>query len=196
MSFAAAFAIVVGEEGGFDADPADPGNYAPDGTLQGTRWGISARAYPDLLGRLPVGVRGTMPASVADLTLLQARAIYHACEWATIRGDALPAPVALLAFDAAVNQGEGRAARWLQLAAGVTVDGIIGPATLAAVAAAEPVDLVAAIGWERDCAYHAAPGWMRYGHGWITRLLRVAALSGTYGADAAPVHLPHPGGRV
>ena len=43
---------------------------------------------------------------------------------------ALPAGIDLAIYDCAVNQGLGRARRLLQQAAGVTVDGKIGPVTM------------------------------------------------------------------
>ncbi|MDE3023919.1 MAG: peptidoglycan-binding protein, partial [Pseudomonadota bacterium] len=59
----------------------------------------------------------------------------------------------------------GNAVRWMQRAAGVADDGVIGPATLAAVSRAEPADLVLAFNAERlECklvrqavALHALP---------------------------------------
>ena len=51
-AFERAFAVVLGHEGGYTADPADPGNWtggAPGrGECRGTNWGISAASYPYL----------------------------------------------------------------------------------------------------------------------------------------------------
>jgi hypothetical protein len=51
-NFDRVFDIVVGHEGGFTANPADCGNWTGGvigtGTCRGTRFGISAAAYPDL----------------------------------------------------------------------------------------------------------------------------------------------------
>ena len=178
-AFNAAFAIIVGNEGGYSDDPRDPGNYTPGGILRGTKYGISARAYPDL--------------DIAALTLADAQAIYRRDYWDRVAGDDLPPPVALLVFDAAVNQGAERAARWLQLAAGVDVDGIIGPETIAAVHGADVLDVLAGVAWERDCAYHAAPGWTLYGHGWMRRLAQVLALALVYDEPGGAPYLAHPG---
>ena len=46
----------------------------------------------------------------------------------------MPPSLALLVFDAAVNCGVGRAARWLQGVLGVAQDGVLGDITLAALA--------------------------------------------------------------
>ena len=45
----------------------------------------------------------------------------------------MPPSIALLVFDSAINSGIGRAVRWLQDAASVAQDGVIGPRTLQAI---------------------------------------------------------------
>ncbi len=161
--FNQAFAIVVGEEGGYTADPADPGNWtggAPGrGVCRGTRWGISAAAYPEL--------------DIARLSLAEAQAIYRRDYWDRVNGDALPAPLALLVFDAAVNNGVSRALRWLQAAAGVMVDGVAGPATLAAVRARPAQALCAEVQAQRLMFMAALPTWPHFGLGWARRLCRL-----------------------
>ena len=160
--FDQAFAIVVGEEGGYGANPADPGNWTSGrrgtGECRGTKFGISAAAYPML--------------DIAALTVEQARAIYKRDYWDKVSGDRLPAPLALLAFDAAVNNGIGRAARWLQSAAGVTADGVVGPATLAAVDArsGEGAALLGEMLAQRMAFMADLPTWRQFGLGWARRL--------------------------
>jgi lysozyme family protein len=159
-AFEQAFAIVVGHEGGYDATPADPGNWTGGavgrGDLRGTKFGISAAAYPTL--------------DIATLTPEQAQAIYRRDYWDRIGGDALPPPLALLVFDAAVNNGVDRAIRWLQLAAGVAEDGRLGPATLAAVAAGTGAALCAEFMAQRLAFMAALPTWRVFGLGWARRL--------------------------
>ena len=105
-SFDQAFARVIGHEGGYTANPADPGNWTGTGVGQGecrgTKYGISARAYPD--------------QDIASLTLDQAKSLYRRDYWDRIGASSLPPPLALLAFDAAVNNGVSRARQWLALA--------------------------------------------------------------------------------
>ena len=107
--FDAIFDFVVGSEGGFTDNPADPGNWTGGkigaGECRGTRFGISAGAYPEL--------------DIANLTLDAAKALYQRDYWDRIGGDRLPASIALLVFDAAINNGTGRAVRWLQQAVSV-----------------------------------------------------------------------------
>lgn len=50
--------------------------------------------------------------------------------WSKVKADKLPPKVALFVADTAVNMGVGRASLFLQEAAGVHIDGIIGPNTL------------------------------------------------------------------
>ena len=52
MNFDAAFARLLGNEGGFDDDARDRGNWTGGrigvGELKGTKYGVSAAAFPDL----------------------------------------------------------------------------------------------------------------------------------------------------
>jgi lysozyme family protein len=164
-SFDRAFEILIGHEGGFTDDPRDAGNWtggAPgQGALRGTRWGISAAAYPHL--------------DIATLTLAEARAIYRRDYWDQVLGEALPPPVALLAFDAAVNCGVRTAIRWLQAAVGATPDGIAGPRTRMAAAQAcatqDGRERVATEMLARRNLHNAAlRNWGDFGLGWSRRL--------------------------
>ncbi len=161
-AFEQAFRIVVGEEGGFSAEHADPGNWTGGavgrGELRGTKYGISAAAYPTL--------------DITALSLADAQAIYRRDYWTRIGGDALPPPLALLVFDAAVNNGVDRAACWLQASVGVAEDGEIGPQTLAAVKAhATPgADLCAEFLARRMDFMGALSTWPVFGLGWARRL--------------------------
>lgn len=81
------------------------GTYVADDNGAGpTRWGINARANPDL--------------DIRNLTRPQAVARYRRDYWDPINGDALAPDLALAAFDAAVNQGPGKAREWLAASGG------------------------------------------------------------------------------
>ncbi len=164
-SFARAFHVTIGEEGGFSADPADPGNWTGgavgEGLCQGTKFGISARAYPTL--------------DIAALTLAEAQAIYRRDYWAPVGGDAWPLALGILLFDAAVNAGVGAAIRWLQEVVGVAGDGVIGPATRAAVARAALSDLCARF---QRARLIALPDARAFRAGWEIRLFRVTLAAG------------------
>jgi len=116
-----------GNEGGFQNDPGDSGNYA-GGKLVGTKYGIAAASYPH--------------EDIPNLTLERAGQIYQRDFWGASRCDEWPNQiVANLYFDFAVNMGQGTAARIIQRAinyAGlhkglkpIPIDGNIGPGTIA-----------------------------------------------------------------
>jgi lysozyme family protein len=85
--FDRAFRFLIGEEGGYVNDPADPGGE--------TKFGISKRAYPHI--------------DIKTLTLEQAKTIYRRDYWAPLQLDVRPWGPALCLFDCAVNQGVSRA---------------------------------------------------------------------------------------
>lgn len=175
--FERALAIVVGLEGGYCDERADPGNWTGGhvgaGELRGTKFGISAAAYPTL--------------DIANLALPQAADIYRHDYWDRVSADRLPPPLALLVFDAAVNNGVGRAVEWLQQSLGVATDGQLGPMTLAALDRA-----VATQGGAAPCAEFQArrmafmaslPTWPTFGLGWSRRLCTLPYQSLTMGAS-------------
>lgn len=75
------------------------------------------------------GYKGDM----RNLPLDTAKQIYKKRYWDKVQADALPASIRLAVFDAAVNSGPRQAILWMQRAAGVPDDGMIGPVTLRAV---------------------------------------------------------------
>lgn len=167
-SFDRVFEIVLGHEGGFTANREDPGNWTGgeigNGICYGTKYGISAAAYPGL--------------DITNLTLDAAKALYQRDYWQRIAGDRLPGALALLVFDAAVNNGAGRAVRWLQQVAQVSQDGVIGPRTLGAIdhAAARPggiTDLCVEFLAQRLLFMTSLPTWQTFGLGWARRLCRL-----------------------
>lgn len=118
-----ALAFVLEHEGGsaLSMDRNDSGNWTSGvvdrGVLKGTKYGISAAAYPQI--------------DIAALTLEAATALYKRDYWDVVHADEFEYPLALALFDTAVNCGVSRAIRWGQEAACVTVDGVIGAKTTA-----------------------------------------------------------------
>jgi lysozyme family protein len=144
-AFGAWFDLMVTVEGGaLDLSPGDPGNYTPDGVLKGSRYGISARQFPDV--------------DIANLTKDAAAALAKPLYWDAHRLDEVPAPFALLLADAYYN-GADAPEVWLQEAVGATPDGIRGPETLGAAKRilGDPTRASAALGEfaARHLAYHA-----------------------------------------
>jgi len=161
MDFDTAFQTLINpqHEGGYSIVRNDPGNWTGGsvgvGVLKGTKYGISAKAYPNL--------------DIVNLTIPQAKAIYYPDYWLAAGCDKVPPVVAYQVFDAAVNNGVGAARRFLQRAAGVAQDGVIGPVTQAALAAANPYLLAARFEMAR-LDYDASLGnWDDNSQGWVRR---------------------------
>jgi lysozyme family protein len=89
-----AISVIFGNEGGFQADPRDPGNYR-DGTLIGTKYGIAARSHPGV--------------DIRNLTLVRAAEIYRAEYWCPAGCEAMPSGVDLCLFDDSVMSGVSHA---------------------------------------------------------------------------------------
>lgn len=165
-SFSRCFAFTLGAEGGFTNNAADPGNWTggavSTGELRGTKFGISAAAYPKL--------------DIATLTESQAQDIYKRDYWAALHGDELPEPIAIVAFDAAVNAGPRRAVVWLQQATGQTPDGVLGSATIAALNAGDATLLAReALVRRLEFSTHLAT-WASFGLGWSRRIIALAGV--------------------
>ena len=161
MSFADCLPIVLASEGGSVDDPQDPGG--------ATNLGITLATLSSWLGR---------PATIAEVQALTPGAvapIYQADYWNAAHCGDCPAGVDLMVFDAAVNQGVGRAIRALQAAVGVVADGGFGPATLAAVRAADPATTVNTIAASRGVFYRSLPTFPHFGKGWLARVARTQA---------------------
>lgn len=149
-TFDRAFAALIGNEGGYSNNPKDPGGE--------TMFGVTARVAR------AHGYTGPM----RDLPLSFARAIAKAEYWDPYKLDEVPAQIAFQVLDAAYNGGHP--AQWLQQAAGVTADGVIGPKTLEAVAAAEPAALCARFDAYRLQYLTDLPTWPTFGRGWARRI--------------------------
>jgi lysozyme family protein len=155
--FETAVDFVLSAEGGLVDDGSDPGGI--------TKFGISQRAYPDL--------------NIRDLTIDGAKAIYREDYWNLCSCDKLPAGVALVVFDAAVNQGVGASIRMLQSALKVgkmewsarlryRLSGLKRPSIIA--------EMIA----RRSVAYALSTLVSRDGLGWFRRLAKVHQLALLY----------------
>ena len=99
--------------------------------------------------------------------------LYKARYWDACRCDDLPRGVDYAVFDSAVNMGPGRAAKLLQTALGVTADGSIGRATIAAATASDPVELLEAFSLGKEAFYQSLPTFATFGKGWLNRVAHV-----------------------
>jgi lysozyme family protein len=157
-------------EGGEANLKGDPGGHTKYGITQHTLDACSAKDF-------------TLPAYVGDLTTEQAASIYRTVQWRDIRGDNLPPALACLMLNSAVNQGTPTAIHMLQDCLGVPVDGILGPATLAAVPNWRSRYMPEQTLVEEFAAHVAARYAQLYGSesqfelGWFRRLFRVYTLT-------------------
>jgi lysozyme family protein len=153
-AFDQAFDIVVGHEGGYTNNPSDPGGE--------TKYGVSKRAYPNV--------------DIANLTLDGAKQIYKTDYWDKLHLDTADPGLALIAFDASVNNGVGAATKWLQSALKVAADGVIGPATQTALQACTADKAQAALvemHAERINMMANLSTWKTFGKGWSRRLAQL-----------------------
>ena len=108
---------VLEHEGGYVNDPTDRGGE--------TKYGITKKFYPDV--------------DIKNLTLDQAKHIYHTDYWRRAKCDEIPSKLRHIYFDMLVNFGKRGAVKVLQRAANaknkdkIDVDGGLGPATLNAI---------------------------------------------------------------
>lgn len=118
-----------GNEGGYQCEHSDPGNWTGGvvgkGELRGTKFGIAANTYPN--------------EDIRRLTIDRAAELYDRDFWLPLRMDVVKEQItANIVFDTAVNQGMGTVARRIQQAINLTngnhldlnVDGVIGRKTI------------------------------------------------------------------
>ena len=162
-NFEKALAHILESEGGFVNHPKDPGGM--------TNLGCTKAVWEEFVGH-PVSeadMRALTPASVAPL--------YKRKYWDKVAGDDLPAGLDYAVFDAAINSGPGRAAKWLQEVAGVPADGSIGKQTLAAVDAFSPLELIAQYNDKRLQFLESLPTFATFGKGWSNRVSSVQSIA-------------------
>ncbi|OUM01740.1 glycoside hydrolase family 108 protein [Variovorax sp. JS1663] len=151
MNFDEAFDRLLGHEGGYSNHPSDPG--------QETMWGVTAKVAR------ANGYLGDM----RGLSREKAKQIYRDLYWAPIRADELPEGLRFDVFDAAVNSGVQQAVKWLQRVVGAAPDGVIGPATLRAVAQADALAPARYAGVRLQFMTDQ-PTWGAFGRGWTRRV--------------------------
>lgn len=154
-NFRGALQHVLLSEGGFVNHPKDPGGM--------TNLGVTARTWGEWVGHDP------SEKEMRELTPEKVAPLYKRKFWDAIKGDDLPTGVDYCVFDCAVNSGPGRAAKLLQQTVGVNADGAIGPATLAAVKAMDPVELISKYADKRLQFWQSLSTFETFGKGWTRR---------------------------
>ena len=153
--------LILRHEGGYSDHPADPGG--------ATNLGVTIAVLSDWLGRQAT------KAEVKALTVDKVALIYKANYWLAASCDKLPKGVDYLTFDIAVNSGVKRAKRFLQEAAGVVADGVIGPKTLAAVEALGAELIIRRMSTHRAAFFKGLSTFATFGKGWMRRCLESEA---------------------
>lgn len=149
-AFDDAFDALIGNEGGYSNNPNDPGGE--------TMWGVTARvarAY---------GYAGLMRDLPRDTAKTIAKKLY----WDPLHLDEFDARVAFQIFDA--NYNGGHPVIWMQGAAGASVDGLLGPATINAVQAVDPLKFMMRWNSLRLRYYTSLKKWAAFGKGWANRI--------------------------
>jgi lysozyme family protein len=141
--------LVLKHEGGYVNDPADPGGE--------TIYGISRRHHPEAW-------------AAGRPSKAQASLIYRRDYWDRLRCDELPAPVAVLLFDTAVNCGNKRAVQFLQRAISVADDGVLGSVTIGRCRTMDAHTIAQQLADQRMAHYRALSTFGRFGKGWSNRV--------------------------
>jgi len=155
-NFEESLAHVLKHEGGYVDHPKDPGG--------ATNLGCTKKVWEEWVGH------EVTKDDIRALTIADVSPLYKQRYWDKCRGDDLPRGVDFAVFDLAINSGVGRASKLLQRSVGVAADGAIGPATLAAVADANPRELATKICELRLAFLQALPTWETFGKGWGRRV--------------------------
>ena len=135
--------IDLAHEGGFQANPKDRANWTGGhvgvGTLVGTKYGITTLDMPGVV--------------IADITPEQAITYYIEHYWKALYSEIISQALANKLADLGVLFGVGTAVKNLQSALFLEMDGLFGPATLAAVNGADAELLLQ--NFQREMRAHA-----------------------------------------
>ena len=181
-NFKKALKHVLVHEGGWADHPKDPGGATMKGVTLATyrRHFGKAKSKNDL-------------RNIADEELEQ---IYRSGYWGKCRCDELPVGVDYAVFDAAVNSGPGRGARWLQAAVGAKQDGGIGPKTLSRVEEHDPIQVTGVMCDRRLSFLRSLDTWPTFGKGWGRRVEGVRATAIAMAGGTSPAVEPWDAARL
>jgi len=154
--------ILVELEGGgtFHRVEGDPGG--------ATKWGVSLRF---LKGVYPEATE----EDIGNLTYDGAYKLYVAHFWLQVKGPSLPAKIAPIVLDQAINQGVGAARKDLREALGlVPMAQALTPEVIFEARRQDPTKVIKRLFQLRLTRYKMTRGWDRFGKGWKNRLKRLA----------------------
>lgn len=134
--------------------------------------GVTQRTDNAFRGRM-----GYEPSDVRQINDVEVETIYREQYWNAVRADDLPPGLAYCVFDAAVNSGPPRAAKWLQSILGVKVDGVIGSNTLSAAQVSGVRSVIGAYCGKRLRFMKSLKHWSSFKNSWTRRVSEVRAQS-------------------
>lgn len=102
-NFDTAFNFTIMKEGGYSNHQLDRGGK--------TMYGITENTF---LAAKKIGIVSESILDIKNISLDDAKNIYHQFYWNAISGDLLPESLSIAVFDMAVNSGVGNAAKTLQ----------------------------------------------------------------------------------
>lgn len=178
-NFKSALKLVLVHEGGWADHPKDPGG----ATMKGVTLTTFQRFFGSDKGKQDL-------RNISDAELAE---IYRTGYWDKCHCNELPKGLDYAVFDAAVNSGPGRSAKWLQAAVGARQDGGIGPKTLEKLKQHEPVTVTDDICDLRLTFLRSLTHWSTFGRGWNRRVegVRSVAIAMANGrVDDGQAHKP------
>jgi len=155
-AFQKAYNFTMQHEGGYVNHAKDPGGE--------TKYGITKASYPN--------------EDIANLTKERAAELYKRDYWNRIKAADMPEPIAMLAFDMAVNHGVGGAAKMIQQVVGAKADGLVGSKTLAKIKQVynqNPVALIDGIVEKRRQFFRSLSTYDTFGRGWDARAIATSS---------------------
>jgi len=152
MTFDQAFERLIGHEGGYSNNPADPGGE--------TMYGVTLR----------VARKNGYSGAMRHLPLSEAKRIAKTEYWDAVKADLIPGPVRFDVFDAAYHSGVTQAIKWVQRSVGILDDGNFGPKTAFAVSGFDPGRLIARFNGHRLDFLNDLHSWPTFAKGWTQRI--------------------------
>jgi len=158
-NFEQCFALVLKSEGGFVANPKDPGGM--------TNLGVTRAVWQSYVGH------DVTEADMRALTPQDVMPLYKSNYWDKVNGDSLPYGVDYAVFDFAVNSGPTRAVKALQQVLNIPTDGQVGDETLSTLEEANAREVATRICETRLAFLQALPTWNTFKKGWGNRVNEV-----------------------
>lgn len=171
--FLTASKITGGNEGGYANNPDDAGGE--------TFAGVARKFWPSWRGwpiideyKANHGLKGINSLLTNPIMIQAINKFYKDNFWDVNKLDLVTnQQIANNVYDCGVNSGTGYAAKVLQVASKVTVDGVVGSGTIAAVNAGNPLVIYNSINTQREAKYTLlakSPGQAQFLKSWLSRL--------------------------